>query len=110
MVRELAEVAGDLLGDLAGRSTVGVDRDVRVLEDHERRIWYVHAWALHHWLLREAPEDLRRRFAAWQGVMENLETTPRTVDRVGREQFLIQFRGKLEAIDSGLAEWIRTFH
>lgn len=80
--------------------------DPRDLDGDQRRLWYVHAWALHHWLMREAPDDVRGRFARWQQTMESQELSPREVEAVGRRRFLGLFAGKVAELDRQFREWV----
>ncbi len=82
-------------------------RDPRVLDGPARRRWYVVAWALHHWFVREAPEDLAARFGTWQRAMESADATPRDVDLEGRTLFLQVFSGRLDDVDAGFRAWLR---
>jgi hypothetical protein len=84
-----------------------VAKDPRNLTPEQRRIWYVEAWAIHAWLVGDAPEETRRKFAEWQSVMEKLPTTPRDVDDMGLKEFLAQFKNDLQEMDRQLAEWVK---
>lgn len=83
-------------------------KDPRNLAGEGRKAWYCHAWALHHWLLSVAPEDISRRFARWQGVMENLELSPKEVDETGRRQFVLYLAPVMSRIDEEFGAWVRA--
>jgi hypothetical protein len=61
---------------------------------------------LYHWLTAEAPEDLRNRFATWQGLVENTKAGPRVVDNVAREQYERVFAGAMEHLEALFAVWL----
>ena len=93
-------------GDLDDVTTF-MGRDPRTLAVGDRRRWYAHAWALHHWFMSEAPDDICTRFARWQQAIESRELSPRDVDAEGRTLFLRIFAGRVEAVDSGFLEWVK---
>jgi hypothetical protein len=93
-------------GDLDDVSTF-LGRDPRTLAVGDRRRWYAHAWALHHWFMNEATENLRNRFARWQQGMQAQELSPRDVDAEGRKLFLRIFAGRVELVDEGFVEWVK---
>jgi hypothetical protein len=80
--------------------------DMRALDAKQRADWYTYAWMLYHWLTAEAPEDLRNRFATWQGLVENTKAGPRVVDNVAREQFERVFAGAMEHLEALFAVWL----
>jgi hypothetical protein len=84
-----------------------VAKDPRSLDQDRRRLWYVEAWALHAWLVDFAPEEVRRRFAEWQGVMEKLSVPKKDVDDVGFREFMQQFAKLLPDMDAEFREWAK---
>jgi hypothetical protein len=84
-----------------------VAKDPRNLTPEQRRIWYVEAWAIHAWLVGDAPEETRRKFAEWQSLMEKLPTTPRDVDDTGLKEFLAHFTKDLPEMDRTFTEWVK---
>jgi hypothetical protein len=84
-----------------------VAKDPRSMKPEDRRIWYVEVWAIHAWLVGDAPEDTRRKFAEWQSMMEKLPTTPRDVDDTGLREFLAHFAKDLPEMDRQFTEWVR---
>ncbi len=92
-------------GDLEDVSTF-LARDPRKLDGQDRRLWYVQAWALHHWLMSEAPAEAMRRFARWQQAMEERAPSPGSADSEGRRLFLSVFAGQVETVDEGLREFL----
>jgi hypothetical protein len=83
-----------------------IAKDPRALDVDKRRIWYAEVWALHAWLVGDAPEETRRKFAEWQSLMEKLPTTPRDVEDTGLMQFLGFFKNELGELDRLFAEWV----
>jgi hypothetical protein len=83
--------------------------DPRTLDVKQRTMWYVHAWALHHWLLSEAPDDVRDQFARWVSVMENIEVGPSEVQKVGRTEFHKAFGGHLGNLEPQFKAWLEKF-
>ncbi len=82
-------------------------RDPRTLDTKSRRLWYVQAWALHHFLMGEASEDLRGRMARWVQAMEEKELSPREVDAEGRRVFLAMFAGKMEQLETDFLAFLK---
>ena len=85
-----------------------IAKDPRSLTVEQRRIWYVEVWAIHAWLIGDAPEETRRKFADWQSVMEKLPTSPRDVDDLGLKEFLSQFTKDLPEMDRAFTEWVKN--
>ena len=85
-----------------------IAKDPRSLTVEQRRIWYVEAWAIHAWLVGDAPEETRRKFAEWQSVMEKLPTSPRDVDDLGLKEFLAHFTKDLPEMDRAFTEWVKN--
>lgn len=93
-------------GDLDDVTTF-MGRDPRTLSVGDRRRWYAHAWALHHWFMTAADESLRDRFARWQQAVEVQEISPREIDAEGRKLFLRIFAGRVDQVDAAFLEWVR---
>ena len=93
-------------GDLPGVEAF-LAEDPRTLDRQARRRWYAQSWALHHWFMREAPEDLRARFGRWQDALVAREASPREVDAEGRRLFQVVFAGKIPQVDAGVLAWIK---
>ena len=75
------------------------------LEGDALALWYAQAWGLHQWFLTAAPEPMRQRFADWQGVMENLDVSPRAIDEVGRKQLHLHFDRDWAELERLFLEW-----
>jgi hypothetical protein len=83
-----------------------VAADPRKLTPEQRRTWYAESWALHAWLLGDAPATVRDRFARWQAEMEGVPTTPLDVEEKGRKAFHAHFGDELPAMDTAFRGWV----
>ena len=83
-------------------------RDPRDLDKAQRRTWYAQAWALHHWFMVEAPEEIQKRFGRWLLAMQREEYAPSKVDAAGRKLYHTIFAGKMERVDELFLAWAKT--
>ena len=83
-------------------------QDPKQLKGEALRMWYVHAWALHAFLMSDAPEDDRTRFADWQTALERMKPKPGEVDELGRRLFLAQFGRDQAEFEARFLAWVRS--
>jgi len=83
-------------------------RHPRALNKAQRRTWYAHAWALHHWFMTEAPEDVQKLFGRWLQDMQENEFSPKAVDKEGRRLYHTIFAGQMEHVDELFLSWAKT--
>ncbi|MCG3135555.1 MAG: hypothetical protein HMLKMBBP_03262 [Planctomycetes bacterium] len=81
-------------------------QDPRQLSGEGRRLWYVHAWALHAYLM-QAPDEDRKRFAEWQSQIETLKPSPREVEGRGRHLFQLLWMKDWDAFEARFREWVK---
>lgn len=105
---ECAALRVAVVHDEAWTSDELMGQDPRKLEPERRRIWYVQCWALYDFLVTDAPDEMKKQFARWLSLVENLDAGPREVDAAGRLAFRTAFPDQGKALDEAFVAWVKN--